>query len=241
MIEITTGGSDMSVYSVSDTAEMLKVNEETVRRWIRDGKLKANRNLGRNGNIITLSDIIDFVNTPPGTYLNVLSKWLDKNNISYQKVEVNNKDRVKQEAKIGAAVTTLGATLGVIAPSVAPIAAATFAPIAAAKIGDAISANKRNVPYKIKLVEKEEKNFLTDMESVGTKITSSPIQIGKDKINFADKDRGQNREKIIKDKIIDEQMKLIRLKQELAQITAQITICENQIEYYNILLQKQEE
>ena len=223
----------MSVYSVSDTAEMLKVNEETVRRWIRDGKLKANRNLGRNGNIITLSDIIDFVNTPPGTYLNVLSKWLDKNNISYQKVEVNNKDRVKQEAKIGAAVTTLGATLGVIAPSVAPIAAA--------KIGDAISANKRNVPYKIKLVEKEEKNFLTDMESVGTKITSSPIQIGKDKINFADKDRGQNREKIIKDKIIDEQMKLIRLKQELAQITAQITICENQIEYYNILLQKQEE
>ena len=31
----------MQSYSVADVASMLNVNEETVRRWIREGKLEA--------------------------------------------------------------------------------------------------------------------------------------------------------------------------------------------------------
>ena len=38
--------------------------------------------------------------------------------------------------------------------------------------------------------------------------------------------------------IREEQMKLIRLRQELAQIQAQIAVAEGQIEYYNLLLNK---
>ena len=42
-------------------------------------------------------------------------------------------------------------------------------------------------------------------------------------------------------KIIEEQIKLLKLKQELARITAEISVAENQIEYYNLMLQSTDE
>lgn len=39
----------MEFYTVKEIAQMLSVNDETVRRWIRDGRLQAERGSGRQG------------------------------------------------------------------------------------------------------------------------------------------------------------------------------------------------
>ena len=62
---------------------MLGVSEETVRRWIRDGKLNAKRGLGRNGNEISLEDVVEFANRPPSLYLDALSAWLKSHDIAF--------------------------------------------------------------------------------------------------------------------------------------------------------------
>lgn len=43
----------MKFYTVKEVAEILSVNEETVRRWIREGKLIAQRGSGRQGSKIS--------------------------------------------------------------------------------------------------------------------------------------------------------------------------------------------
>lgn len=43
----------MEFYTVKEIAHMLSVNEETVRRWIRDGRLEAERGSGRQGSKIS--------------------------------------------------------------------------------------------------------------------------------------------------------------------------------------------
>lgn len=43
----------MELYTVRDIAKMLSVNEETVRRWIREGKLDAERGNGRQGSKVS--------------------------------------------------------------------------------------------------------------------------------------------------------------------------------------------
>ena len=43
----------MTTYSVRQIAEKLNTNPETVRRWIRDGKLKAEQTSRRDGNVVT--------------------------------------------------------------------------------------------------------------------------------------------------------------------------------------------
>lgn len=77
----------MKSYSVADAAQMLNVNEETIRRWIRDGKLKAKRAMGRGGNTIQLQDVVTFANIPPRAYLLSLEMWLTRNKIAYEKIE----------------------------------------------------------------------------------------------------------------------------------------------------------
>ena len=93
----------METYAVSDVAEMLSVNAETVRRWIRDGKIKAERAVGRGGNSILLQDVIDFVNKPPREYIHSMEAWLKSAGIEYETI----KDTVAATA-IG--VATLAAT-----------------------------------------------------------------------------------------------------------------------------------
>ena len=43
----------MTIYNVREIAEMLNTNPETVRRWIRSGKLEAVRESRKEGNIVT--------------------------------------------------------------------------------------------------------------------------------------------------------------------------------------------
>lgn len=56
----------MKYYTVSDVAEMLSVNEETVRRWIRSNKLDAERGLGRQGSKISAESLKKFLDQNKG-------------------------------------------------------------------------------------------------------------------------------------------------------------------------------
>lgn len=60
----------MNTYTVSQISEMLDTQEETVRRWIRDGKLKAVKTSNKTGNIVTEEDLNEFLRRTP-KYSNV--------------------------------------------------------------------------------------------------------------------------------------------------------------------------
>lgn len=55
----------MGNYSVKDIAEMLNTNPETVRRWIRDGKLKAVQSSRKEGNIVEEGELQKFLAATP--------------------------------------------------------------------------------------------------------------------------------------------------------------------------------
>lgn len=55
----------MKTYNVKEIAKMLDTNPETVRRWIRSGKLKADIDSRKGGNIVTESMLHAFLKTSP--------------------------------------------------------------------------------------------------------------------------------------------------------------------------------
>lgn len=55
----------MRCYSVKEIANLVSVNEETVRRWIRDGELKSTILSKKSGNTIKESDLHKFLNRKP--------------------------------------------------------------------------------------------------------------------------------------------------------------------------------
>lgn len=55
----------MKTYSVNEISNILKTNPETVRRWIRLGKLKANQASRKGGNEITEQNLREFLKTSP--------------------------------------------------------------------------------------------------------------------------------------------------------------------------------
>lgn len=55
----------METYSVLQISEMLKTNPETVRRWIREGKLEATKKSKKTGNVITEGALKDFLKNSP--------------------------------------------------------------------------------------------------------------------------------------------------------------------------------
>lgn len=227
----------MKTYSVSDAAKMLGVNEETVRRWIRkDGStLKANRGRGRAGSTLQLEDIISFANEPPRTYLKSLIFWLDTNGIEYQKI----KDNTIEKECFGTALSKASSTMILgAAANPANLAVATVGAIT----GTAIStmAKKSQVPFTIKLASSPELPFdgkeqiiIAETTEPSTDKTASDLELKAAEVQSSSLCDGSD----IKLKIVDEQIKLIKLKQELAQIQAQISVTEGQIEYYNLLLQ----
>ena len=64
----------MSSYTVRQVADMLKTNEETVRRWIRAGKLTATQNSKKSGNIISSNALDEFIKATP-KYADSFSSW----------------------------------------------------------------------------------------------------------------------------------------------------------------------
>lgn len=53
----------MDTYSVKEIADMLNTNPETVRRWIRSGKLEAIQESRKGGNVVTKSMLDAFLKT----------------------------------------------------------------------------------------------------------------------------------------------------------------------------------
>ena len=55
----------MKTYSVKQIAGMLNTNPETVRRWIRDDKLKAVQVSRKDGNVVTEAELERFIKATP--------------------------------------------------------------------------------------------------------------------------------------------------------------------------------
>ena len=55
----------MKTYNVREIAELLKTNPETVRRWIRSGKLKSDIDSRKSGNVITQQMLDAFLKETP--------------------------------------------------------------------------------------------------------------------------------------------------------------------------------
>ena len=55
----------MNTYKTKEISELLEVSEETVRRWIRSGKLKAEKSSKKQGNIVNEKDLFEFVSDNP--------------------------------------------------------------------------------------------------------------------------------------------------------------------------------
>ena len=55
----------METYSVKQIADILNTKPETVRRWIRSGKLKAKQSSTKDGNVITEGDLNNFLKSSP--------------------------------------------------------------------------------------------------------------------------------------------------------------------------------
>lgn len=55
----------METYSVKEIADMLKTNPETVRRWIRSGKLEAIQESRKGGNVVTKAMLDSFLKSSP--------------------------------------------------------------------------------------------------------------------------------------------------------------------------------
>ena len=55
----------MKSYNVKQISELLKTNPETVRRWIRSGKLEAVQSSKKEGNIISEKALLQFLKSMP--------------------------------------------------------------------------------------------------------------------------------------------------------------------------------
>lgn len=55
----------MKMYNVKEIANMLNINEETVRRWIRSDGLRSIQTSRKTGNIVNEQDLWAFVNDNP--------------------------------------------------------------------------------------------------------------------------------------------------------------------------------
>jgi excisionase family DNA binding protein len=53
----------MKKYKVSEIAQLLNINDETVRRWVRSGDLKASKASNKDGNVINEQDLHEFIQT----------------------------------------------------------------------------------------------------------------------------------------------------------------------------------
>lgn len=55
----------MDTYTVKQIAEMFNTQPETVRRWIRNGKLQAEKSSRKEGHVITDADLNNFLKSSP--------------------------------------------------------------------------------------------------------------------------------------------------------------------------------
>lgn len=230
----------MESYSVAEVASMLQVNEETVRRWIREGKLEANRKLGRGGSSITLDNIVNFVNQPPYTYIQPMIAWLNDNNIRYS--------LQAQKTAGGKVLTALaGAFLGVpgiiASDNITSKAAAPYIVLNNINYqGEVLDNNEDVISAQSEIIDAPD---LSESEVVQTVEFTEPddtfsqsAEIMNVRNSSTETPPSQIVSNDIDSKILEEQIKLIQLQQKRTRIDAEIKICESQIEYYRLLQKK---
>lgn len=224
----------MRSFSVTDVAAMLGVNEESVRRWIREGKLVANRRIGRAGSSVELKDIIDFVNQPPRTYVKAMTTWLNENNIRYA---------LKSDSSGIAATVASAATASALSGSVIAGIPGGIGAVLGATVGSLACGLTRQ---QIVLCDTSD-HAIVDAVDTETTVSSrgieAPIEKKEESTNEIKEVLPANVSSAVPGedyaaKIVEEQKKLIKLKQELAKISAQISITEGQIEYYKLMIQQ---
>lgn len=179
----------MKTYTVTDVATMLNLHEETVRRWVREGKINAIRNKGRGGHSMTMTDIIAYVNTPPRTYLPALESWLDANGFEYEKIWQTTIDRkescntILESGAIGA-----GTAIGMSAAGIASALAGPIGMIAGATYAATKAVTKKNYPsHTIQLLSlgaddvqqaSDDVNFLEDGQKGTEILQEDPLAYG---------------------------------------------------------------
>ena len=129
----------MEYYTVKEVAVLLSVNEETVRRWIRDEKLEAERGSGRQGSKVTSV---------------ALKKFLDENKGFMTTVAATN---------LGIAKSAAGAIMAGAAMASATIGGSLVAGVITGAISILKSQNKNKTEMKFELMEKE--NELNNIET----------------------------------------------------------------------------
>lgn len=72
----------MDTYSVKEIADMLNTNPETVRRWIRSGKLEAIQESRKGGNVVTKAMLDAFLKNSPkyagiGNWVISTTSWIN--------------------------------------------------------------------------------------------------------------------------------------------------------------------
>ena len=85
----------MDTYSVKEIADMLNTNPETVRRWIRSGKLEAIQESRKGGNVVTKSMLDAFLKTSP-KYAGIARK---KKSIKHLQEEIDEEQQRINEAE----------------------------------------------------------------------------------------------------------------------------------------------
>ena len=197
----------MKEYAVSDVVAMLQVNEETVRRWIRKGKLPVTRKAEHGKSLIALEDIVRRANLKPHIYHEPMIKWLEEKKIKYSlQEELQETDTVNR-------------------PSLKDRYGALYA---------LVSSSSISVPKIVLHTAQEEQE--ADCESSTNNI--EPKAVCSEEIKDAtDADVEDTADIDIKEKILAEKKKLIRLEQDLARVNAEISVCKGEIEYYTLLLE----
>ena len=230
-------------YTVPDVANMLGVNNETARRWIREGKIHAKRNMGRGGNEVLLKDVVAFANKPPKSFLANLVMWLDEHNIPYKAIPTQCDDPItstetKPDHPFATAFLDAVYDTTTIATAIAnPLAAVATAPmLIAAKATAKGRRKKTNQNYEILLFPDSENN-VTSADSEATPAPCDNNDVILTPFSKENQDSGYSSPTSadIDELIRKEQMSLIRLRQELAQVQAKIAVAEGQIEYYKLL------
>ena len=229
--------------SVSDVSEMLGVGSETVRRWIRDGKLQAKRARGRNGSEISLEEVVRFSNHPPCLYQDSLRTWLERHGIQYDEeyrgttAGEDSKSVMGKIAAVAAGTATAVSATAALSPF---LGTAVGIPAVLGAAGAAGAKTKTLLNQKPTVYRQLHlRSIPTEPETETTSIQDTDLpesSLAELQENFAPSSEETDPKEALRNQIRAEKLKLVQLRQEQAQIEARITICEKQIEYYEILL-----
>lgn len=137
----------MEYYSVKEIAELLSVNDETVRRWIRDEKLEAERGSGRQGSKITSEALTKFLGENKGLMTTIAASTL-------------------RLSTSGAVASAIGGAIGVFAT---PLAAGVIAGASWISILKGKGKDKKTI--KLELMEKE-----LELESLAMRLKNEIAQ-----------------------------------------------------------------